>query len=185
MRALTDQDYELLMLWVDGELAAEPARLAEAEALAASHPEARAFVDGWHVAKAALREAVLAPDADLSRVRGRVMAKLPVEPRTSVVEPQPSWWQRLGLGKVSLAVGVAAVAAVALLLVWRPALQPETPGGAMAERDIDCASAACPTVIIEDTEVDDGGMMVRHGEQPGEATIIWHGAAAAGPTGEG
>ena len=181
MRPLSDDEFELLLLWIDGELADEPARLAEAEALAVNHPDARAFVDGWREAKVALREAVLAPEVDLSRVRGRVMAKLPVEPRAPVPEPTPSRWQRLGLGKVSLTVGVAAAAAVALLLVWRPALQTETPGGAVAE----CVGEDCPAVIIEDTEVDDGGMMVRHGERPGEATIIWHGAAAAGPTGEG
>lgn len=185
MRPLNDQDYELLLLWIDGELASEPARLAEAEALASSHPEAQAFVDGWRGAKLALREAVLAPEVDLTRVRGRVMTKLPAEARAPVVEPQPSWWQRLGLGKVSLTVGIAAVAAVALVLAWRPALKPESATGAVAEHDIDCAGMPCPEVIIEDTEVDDGGLMVRHGDHPGEATIIWHGTQAAGSTGEG
>ena len=181
MPALTDADFELLMLLVDGELAGEPARRAEAEALVAAHPEAREFVEGWQAGKVALREAVLTQAADLTRIRGRVMPQLPAEPRAVVQAAEPGWWQRLGLGKLGLAAGVAAAAVLALAVAWQPAVQQDRPAGAVA----DCGDTECPTVIIEDTEVDEGGMMVRHGEQPGEATIIWHGAPAAGGMGEG
>jgi hypothetical protein len=183
MAPLTDADFKLLLLLVDGELAEQSARRAQAEALVAQHPEAREFVQGWTNAKGALRQAVLAPEADLSRLRGRVMAKLPAEPRPTVAPEPRNWLERLGLGKVSLAVGLAAAAAVALVVsIGAPHKQPSTVG-AVAE-DLPNCEEPCPEVIIEDTEVDDGGMMVRHGEHTGDATIIWHGAAT-NETGEG
>jgi anti-sigma factor RsiW len=190
---LQDQHFELLMQYVDGELTG--AELSRAEALIASHVDAQAFVQDSTVAKLALREAVLeAPiQADLSRIRGRVMTKLPAEVRAPVAVEKPgiwAWLQHLGFGKVSFAVGAAVAAAVWLIATSSTGpLQHRENAGALAERHLQLppvlAPGAEPEVIIEDTEFEDGGMMVQHGEHRGDATIIWHYRPVVNGKGEG
>lgn len=190
---LTDDQFELLLLFVDGELAHEPARRAEAEALVAVHADARAFVADWTQAKSALREAVLAGPvhADLSRIRGAVMTRLPSEPRRPIGHDRQgedhgiwAFLRRLGLGKVSFALGAAVAAAVWLIATSTGHLQLHAPTGApVADRSV--PDDGEPSVIIEEIETDDDSLMVKHGEHTGDATIIWHSAPMAGAKGEG
>jgi hypothetical protein len=185
---LTDAQFELLLLLVDGELANEPARRREAEALVAVHADARAFLADVSEAKSALREAVLAGPvhADLSRIRGAVMTKLPSEPRPAIVEEHGIWafLRHLGLGKVSFALGAAVAAAVWLIATSTGHRQLHAPTGApVADRSV--PDDLEPSVIIEDVETDDDIFMVKHGEHAGDATIIWHSAPMAGAKGEG
>lgn len=195
---LTDAQFELLMLLVDGELANEPAQRAQADALVATHADARAFVADWTGAKLALREAVLEGpihaelQTDLSRIRGRVMTKLPAEPRRAIAEEHGIWafLRHLGLGKVSFALGAAMAAAVWLIATSGGHLQLHAPSGSpVAEHNAAHGELLPgdgePAVIIEDVDTDDNSFMVKHGEHTGDATIIWHSAPVAGGKGEG
>jgi len=126
---LNDADFELLLQFVDGELTGTAQ--ARAQNLVASHSDARAFVDDWAHAKLALRKAVLeVPIAvDLSRIRGRVMTKLPSEARQGIQTSQEgngflAFVQKLGFGKVSFAVGAAVAAAIWLLATSTGAADP-------------------------------------------------------------
>lgn len=190
---LNDADFELLLQFVDGELTGT--EQARAQTLVADHADARAFVQDWSTAKVALRQAVLeAPtEVDLSRIRGRVMTKLPAETRQAIAattqEPNSFWkmLQKLGLGKVSFAVGAAAAAAVWLVATSTGPLLPNEDPGAVAQRHGTAGllqPGAEPEVIIEDT-LEEGSLMVQHGEHTGDATIIWHYKPVANGQGEG
>lgn len=190
---LSDADFELLLQFVDGELTGTEA--VRAQSLVASHADARAFVDDWSTAKLALREAVLeAPIAvDLSRIRGRVMTKLPAETRQAIdatSQESNSLWallRKLGFGKVSFAVGAAVAAAIWLVATSTGRLLPDEDPGKVAQRHGTAGlpqPRAEPEVIIEDT-LEEGSLMVQHGEHAGDATIIWHYKPTANGQGEG
>jgi len=193
---LSESQFELIILWVDGELASEPARLAEAEQLARSSPAAQAIADDWRAAKVALREAVASRETstDFSMLRGRVMTALPSGPRAitgpAAIETAPprgfwAWLEQFGFGKVSFAVGVAAAVAAWLLLVPGGGLrEPEEPvltEGGMAEMSTqpNLGSEAEQAVIIENLDLDSGSVTVNPGERSGDATVIWHFESAA------
>ncbi|MSP90215.1 MAG: hypothetical protein EXR79_00180 [Myxococcales bacterium] len=175
---LTDPEFELVMLHVDGELSDDSVRAAAAVALLEQSAVARAVAADWVSAKVALREAVLDPahEVDLSRVRGRVMTKLPADVRSAAVDPQPAagfgaWLRSLGLGKVTLAVGAAV--AVAAWLVATAAGPGTGPGGAAPPAVAEVPGEA-PAVIIEEIEIEGGSVVVDPGKGPGTSTIIWH-----------
>ena len=192
MDTLSEAQFELMLLWVDGELAADPVRLAEAEALARTSEAARAIADDWRAAKGALREAVVNAEtnADFSMLRGRILTALPVEARLDgaarpVVAAEPAqglwaWLAQFGFGKVSLAVGAATALAAWLLLVPGGGLrEPEAPaltqeGIAEMAAPPHSGAQAEPAVILEEMELESGSITVHPGEHSGDATVIWH-----------
>ncbi len=191
--ALTEAEIGTLLLLVDGELASDAVALAEAQALMARSTLAADFVQDWQHAKVALQQAVYeqAGAADLSRVRGRVMARI-VEPVATKEDPEKAtgfwgWLGELGFGKVSFVVGAAAAAAVWLIVSAGP-VQPHhdrvAPVAGTLSRPVEALPNGEPSVIIEETE-SDGSVMVRHGEHSGDATIIWHYQPAQNGKGEG
>ena len=203
---LQDSDFELLVQLADGELSGEPQRRAAAELLLersaaaqtvfADLQGAKVAVQAW-ATDVALNPQNLALKADLSMVRGRVMARLP--PATAAQAPRNTGelasedgqaalragWRELlrafGFGKASLALGAAALAAVVLLARASqppvPAATGEAPAVASQQtiESIGGAPATAePDVIIEELEVDSGSVAVTPGSQPSQPTVIWH-----------
>lgn len=183
---LSEAEFELLMLWVDGELDGDPPQLAAAQELARNSETARAIADDWRAAKGALRQQVLSAPSqvDFSMLRGRVMTKLPADPRPIAVPERGGLWSLLaglGFGKVSVALGVAAAIAAWLLLtpgkgLREPSDPTETTPSAMAEIGAPPHVGAEdePAVILEEMELESGSITVHPGEHAGDATVIWH-----------
>lgn len=181
-----------LMAFVDGELSEEQQRVGDIAGLLASSVAAKTWVNDLQVAKQALHDDVMQPnmEADLSMVRGRVMRKLPAEPRAAVQEAPTgffpaiaAWLSELGLGKTALAAG--ALAAVLLLAIGVGQIGGPNAGGQVGDgpgmSNIDSQanghaqpSDGEPEVIIEDMESDGGTVIFEGGDKPGEAVIIWH-----------
>ena len=167
---LSDSDFERLVLLADGELAADPAQRAAAEALLERSVQARAvFADlqGNKLAVELWATGGEAPAAgvDLSMLRGRVMSHLPAEPRAPVPQAAPASWldgvlqglREFGFGKTGLALGAVAVAALLLVVRARapeptpviqevPAVASHLPGGEAegryCRRSAECRSCA-------------------------------------------
>lgn len=147
--ALHDNDFELLVLLADGELAREPERRSAAEQLLARSTVAQAVfadlqgakmaVHAWATDSALIRDN-LGQKADLSMVRGRVMSRLPQAGPAQAAQAvagqeaaerqaavRAGWWALLrafGFGKASLALGATALAAIWLMV---RAGQPDVP----------------------------------------------------------
>lgn len=187
--SLDDPQLALVLEYVDGELQADPTRRAAAEALLAASATARAIAEDWTAAKVTLRERLFdkplwfqdrpgQPAADLSHVRGRVMSKLPAEPRPAVVDAHATgvvaWLRNFGFGKVSLAVGLAAAAAI-WLLATQSGLQSQRQEAADG---VHLAAAPAgdlvPGVIIEEMDIESGTVLVSPEAAEGGATVIWH-----------
>lgn len=194
--SLTEAQEMLLMAYADGELAGDPAQLAEAEALLSAQDVARHAVHDLQVGATALRDYVmsdaLAAGVDVSRVRGRVMTRLPAETRAPVARAEPTlfdklfgWTRALGTGQLGLAGGVAMAAIMFAMVLSHdqvtdvrdlhdgvdatvaPAAAPQVAKEASADD-------AEPEVIIEDMELDGGTVLIEGAEEPGEPMIIWH-----------
>jgi hypothetical protein len=185
---LTDRDFERLVLLADGELAADPAERAKAEAVLERSAQARAVFGDLQGSKFAVGlwatggEAPAA-DVDLSMLRGRVMSRLPAEVRLPATPPAPASWldgvlqglREIGFGKAGFAL--AAVAVAALLVVWRT--DPAVPGPAAVEppavaSHLPVGDDDQPAVIIEELEVESGSVAVTPGSGANQPTVIWH-----------
>ncbi len=185
---LDERQFELLVLLADGELAAGSPDLAAAQALLAQHAEAKQLYANLTYSRETLRESVLGEAAaaalkvDLSMLRGRVMTKLPAEPRPA---PKPEaaapgwmdWLRAFGFGRASL-----AVAALAVVVVWWAGsqtatavkLSPEPAAMAREDATMPPGHEEEPAVIIEEMDVEDGSIAVNPGDKPGATTVIWH-----------
>ncbi|MBM4342683.1 MAG: hypothetical protein FJ100_04840 [Deltaproteobacteria bacterium] len=185
---LDDADLELVLLYVDGELANDPGRQRTAEGLLADNPAARAIADDVRATKAAVRELVVGEaaaarvTADLSMVRGRVMTRIPPAPRPAPAPDKATgfdpigWLRAFGFGKVSVAFGAAVVAAVWIGVALRPAaMDPRTANAAAVAED---AVLGDQPVIIEEMEVDGESITVKPAAEPDRPTVIWHFADA-------
>ncbi|MBI5607927.1 MAG: hypothetical protein HY902_03505 [Deltaproteobacteria bacterium] len=185
---LDERQFELIVLLADGELAAGSPERTAAEALLAEQAEAKQLYDNLTYSRDLLREAVLGEQAaaelkvDLSMLRGRVMSKLPAEPRPVPIpgKAAPSWldWLRaFGFGRAGL-----AVAALAVVVVWwagsqptaTPTLAPEPAAMARQDATMPPGHEEEPAVIIEEMDVEDGSIAVNPGDRPGATTVIWH-----------
>ena len=181
-----------LMAFVDGELSELQRENAGIEALLETSTAARAWVNDLQTAKRALHDEVMQPnmEADLSMIRGRVMRKLPAEPRAPVEEAPKglfpaitAWLADLGFGKTVMAAGALAAVLLVAIAVGKVGNQPaqapvegpvaHTLGGPTAPATT-AASDGEPEVIIEEMESDGGTVIFEGGEKPGEAVIIWH-----------
>ena len=185
MSDLDDSDFELLVLFADGELTVEPERRAQAEALVAQSAVARAIVQDLQATKVAIRDALLGEQAvaqvaaDVSMVRGRVMTKLPAEPRRAPLQAAEAagwmgWLRQFGLTKVGFALG-AAVAVAAWMIVAYRAPTPELPNVPALATE---AELGDQPVIIEEMEFDGESITVTPGDESGKPTVIWHFVAA-------
>ena len=197
--ALTEEQEMLLMAYADGELTGDS--LAEAEALVAVQAVAQVAVHDLRLAALALQRHVLSDElevsADLSRIRGRVLTKIPAPARAIAAQPKTTLWGRLfgwtrhfDAGQIGVAGGVAMAAllfAVVLTqdrttatqaLVDQASADGALPtAGSRAETAVAKAvlpAAREPSVIIEDMELDGGTVLIEGAEEPGETMIIWH-----------
>ena len=187
-----------LMAYVDGELSEAQIERGQLDNLLQATPAARNWVNDLRLAKQALHDDVMQPDmqADLSMIRGRVMRKLPAEPRASVAEKPKglfptiaAWLADLGMGKTVIAAG--AMAAVLLLAisigkvgnsgvnnsgVGAPVGDGPVMSNAAGTGTLSVAEPADgePEVIIEEMESDGGTVIFEGGSKAGEAVIIWH-----------
>ena len=193
---LQDAEFELLMLHNDGELPVD--RAGELATLLATSAAARAVLADLTVQRELVR--AIAVDAlgqpavqrqDLSLMPGRVLRKLPTESATPGL-PQVqtgesglvAWVRGLGLGKVGFAVGAAAMAALALIVANGGVAGNGAEDGVSAP-ELGAEMAAVPGtntareagedgLIIEETEIDSGGLMVHPPHVQGGSTVIWH-----------
>lgn len=183
---LSDADFELLMLHADGELAAD--RRSDAHTLLAESAAARAIWQDLQlsreIVKLVAEGGVKSARTDFSLVPGQIMRKLPDDEALHPVAEVPqdrgliAWIRGLGFGKVGLVMGCAA-AAVALMVARSGSLvQPPTPG---AESEIAAVPGTNapdrevePMVIIEETDIESGTLMVHPPAEPGDSTVIWH-----------
>ena len=185
---LTESQWTTLMAWVDGELRDDAKATSEVEALIGRSAVARQIVDDLRGNAAALHAYVLetGTSADLSRVRGRVLTRLPAQPRTpAAADVNRGWMDRLGeaLGQPwAIASGLAVAAAVIAVLAVG-GLHGEgdgTRGTATASLSgTDATGIAAladdePAVIIEEMEIESGSIVVQGAEDAEDATIIWH-----------
>ncbi len=197
--ALTEEQEMLLMAYADGELTGDS--LAQAEALVAVQATAKVAVHDLRLAALALRSHVLGDEqtvsADLSRVRGRVLTKIPAPARAAAAEPRTTllgrlfgWTRHFDAGQIGVAGGVAMAAllfAVVLTQGRTDATQalvdqagangalPTAAGHAeTAVAKAVLRSEREPSVIIEDMELDGGTVLIEGAEEPGETMIIWH-----------
>ena len=177
---IADLEAMELMAFADGELADDADATARVQALIASSADARNAVHDLRVARRALHEEVTRSESeeDMSMVRGRIMTRLPVQPRPAAEaspEASESWLIRLRtllLGRPGLVLGLGLAALLLALALGRvqdqaPVDGPLAPVGPMATVDE-------PAVIIEEMEIDSGTVLVDGGEEPGSVTIIWH-----------
>ena len=199
------EDFELLMLHADGELPA--ARLGDAQALLAESAAARAIWQDLQVGRELLREIAvnaIAPGqakwarTDLTLLPGQIMRKLPDDEALHPVTATPegrglvAWIQSLGLGKVGFAMGLAAAAVVFMVVKAGPVVE-QPQGEKQAEMAAvpgtnTQANSDDPSVIIEEMDIESGGVMVDPPHEQGGSTIIWHfqdNNAAQGAGGEG
>ncbi len=201
---LSDADFELLMLHADGELPAD--RAADAQKLLAESAAAASVWRDLHLGRDLLRgiamEAIAPAQAklartDLSLLPGQVMRKLPDDEALHPVAAVPpgrglvAWIQGLGLGKVGFAMGVALAAVVFMVVkagpvADQPAVQREAEIAAVPGTNV-AAPVDDPSVIIEEMDIESGGVMVHPPREEGGSTIIWHfpDNAAQGAEGEG
>lgn len=190
-----------LMAYVDDELSDGEVERGQIEALVASITAARDWVSDLRIAKQALHDHVMQPDmeADLSMIRGRVMRKLPAEPR-AVVEEKPrglfpaiwTWLADLGMGKTAMAAGALAAVLLLAISVGKLGSVSEVNGpvgdgpvmsnaGGTTNPRVEEPADGEPEVIIEEMESDGGTVIFAGGSKAGEAVIIWH----IDPTDEG
>jgi len=185
---LDERQFELIVQLADSELAAGSTEHAAAQALLAESAEAKLLYDNLTYSRQVLRDSILgeqaagALDVDFSMLRGRVMSKLPAEPRP-LQEPAkaaPGWldWLRaFGFGRAGL-----AAAALAVVAVWwagsqagsAPKLPPEPAAMAREDATMPPGHEEEPAVIIEEMDVEDGSIAVNPGDRPGATTVIWH-----------
>lgn len=185
---LTDLQFELILLLSDGELARDAVRRSQAEELIARLEVARTIYQSLLASKVALREHVLVElaerpvQADMSMLRGRIMTRLPAEPRAASPAAESTghlldWLRALGFGRA-----VLGLAALALVLVGVRALvgagpELQAPGPLALAQDGAAALTAAldePDVIIEEIDVDSGSVAVTPGQGPSQSTVIWH-----------
>lgn len=186
--SLTEAQFELVALLADGELAGDAARRTQAQALLQQLPDAQSLYESLCEAKLALRdhllgEALARPvTADMSSVRGRIMSRLPAEPRPAVVhEPQHlslgQWLRAFGISRLGLGAAAVVLAALVVLAARTPAENVGRPVSATIASEGAVAPTALadePAVIIEEIDVDSGSVAVRPGTQPSQSTVIWH-----------
>ena len=202
MMTLQDADFELLMLHADGELPAE--RVAAATQLLAECAAARAIWQDLQTGRDLLR--AIAEDAiataqskqarvDLSLLPGQILRKLPEDaaPRpVATAEPESglvAWLRNLGIGKVGLAMGMAAAAVALMVAKAGPVAEPPQPAAQAEMAAVPGSNVAAPdgnpSVIIEEMEIDSGTLMVNPPEVEGGSTVIWHFQDNSAPQGAG
>lgn len=193
---VTQAEFELLMLHVDGET--PPERQAEVAELLRESAAAQALVLDLRLTREVLREVAIEARAqpalqrtDLSLLTGQILRKLPAEaaqPVAGQVEEQPgllAWIRQLGMQKIGFSIGLAAlVAAAMVVLAGPPATAPLTPQaqeseiaavpGTNAAVLLDEQEKLDPQVIIEEMEIDSGSLMVHPPQLKGDSTVIWH-----------
>lgn len=185
---LDDEQQMLLMAYADGELDDDASLRAQVEGWLAEMPALRGAVTGQRALRATLREAVFAErqltakqEDALSMTRGRVLTRLPAEPRPAVVESEPAAWSGLfgwiasfGWGRVAFA-GAAVAAAVLLVVALRSPHQGQLPGEPNLSAQADPGEVEEPEVIIEDMEIDSGTIVVDPSRRAADGpVIIWH-----------
>lgn len=188
---LDEEQQMLLMAYADGELDDDAELLARVRGWLAEQPALEGAVRGQRALSAALRDAAFeerklsaqVEDA-LSMTRGRVLTKLPAEPRPVMAsEPEPAAWSGLlgwiaGFGWGRVAFGVGAVAAAVLLVVAlrSPHQQGGVGGGPeLQARGDNQDQQGEPEVIIEEMEIDSGTIVVDPARRDGDGpVIIWH-----------
>lgn len=194
---LTAAQFEQVMLLSDGELSGVE-RQAALE-LVRNNPQARGLLDELQHAKAAFRSQVFeapAPAAAqqwIDNVLNQTVARADGQIRTaagSSTAPLGLWaevtaWLRGGVGKLALATGAVAAAAVWLVVSAGPgAVAPESadpvavqglPAIAVAssQGDGSLGAVAPPLGEIEELEVESGSVLVSPADDSG-ATVIWH-----------
>lgn len=195
--ALTAEQFEQVMLLSDGELSG--AERQAALELIRSNTQARGLLDELQAARAAFRSQVLeapAPAAAqqwIDNVLNQTVARADAQVRTAAVNsaaPAGLWtemtaWLRGGVGKLALATGAVAAAAVWLVVSAGPGtVTPDSaapvavqslPAIAVASSQGDGSQGAVapPLGEIEELEVESGSVLVSPADDSG-ATVIWH-----------
>lgn len=129
-------DEEILQRYLDEDL--DPAERAQVEALCAKDAAVKARVQEAKAFRLALRQA--APKVPSAKIWAGLQQRLQAQ---GAALPSPSLWQRFNalLTLPQLRVGFAAAAALAVVLVWKPWVQP-LPGVSEPVASMDEAPAA-------------------------------------------